>query len=208
MEEEIWKDIVGYEGLYQVSNLGNVKSLQRLEKTKDGKSRIRNGRIMKFSKSQYYQLDLCKNGFITKYSVHRLVAQAFIPNPNNYPCINHKDENKLNNTVENLEWCTYSYNSRYGESPKIRAIKHSIAMKGKIPWNKGKKASLQTRIKLSESHKGQVPSNAKKVMCVETREIYNSAKEAERNVNIFSSNILYVCYGQRKTAGGYHWEFV
>ena len=106
--EEIYKDIEGYEGLYQVSNLGNVKSLN-YSKTKKEK-------ILKpciFSNG-YLKVDLCKNKTRKTYYVHRLVAKAFIENPNNYPMINHKDEFKINNVVSNLEWCDNKYNSNYG----------------------------------------------------------------------------------------------
>lgn len=113
--KELWKDIKGYEGLYQVSNLGRVKSLAR-HKT----SRYNNEEIIMTNSlaKNYYQVALCKNGKVSRKRVNRLVAQAFIPNPNNLPYVNHKDENKLNNCVDNLEWCTPKYNSRYS-SPKI-----------------------------------------------------------------------------------------
>lgn len=102
---EIWKDIKGYEGLYQVSNLGNIRSLYKRSK----------GNIMNLPiKKGYYQIGLRKNGIRKYYQVHRLVAQAFIENKENLPQVNHIDENKLNNNVDNLEWCTVSYNNCYG----------------------------------------------------------------------------------------------
>lgn len=105
---EIWKDIKGYEGLYQVSNLGRVKSLKV--------SKIKSERIRKSyqQSSGYISIVLCKNGKAVNHKVHRLVASAFIDNPNNLPEINHKDENKANNKVDNLEWCDSSYNKNYG----------------------------------------------------------------------------------------------
>jgi hypothetical protein len=111
MEEE-WRDIVGYEGLYQVSNLGRVKSLFRYKK-------LLKPRIMQ----QYYSVCLWKDKKPKHMRVHRLVGMAFIPNPNDYPCINHKDENKLNNCVDNLEWCTHKYNANYGTRIE-RSVKH------------------------------------------------------------------------------------
>ena len=104
-EVEIWKDIVGYEGMYQVSNLGRVKSF------KQGKERI-----MKpvYDTYGYLQVMLSKNGNCKNFMVHRLVSQAFIPNPDNLPEINHCDEDKTNNSVENLEWCDRKYNHNYG----------------------------------------------------------------------------------------------
>ena len=113
--EEIWKPIKDYEGLYEVSNLGKIKTL----------SRIINGRkmpekIKKLDKTKqgYLRVQLSKNKENKKYSVHRLVAQAFILNPNNLPCVNHIDENPSNNNVNNLEWCTHLYNNLYNEKHK------------------------------------------------------------------------------------------
>lgn len=115
---EIWKDIMGYEGLYQVSNLGRVKKLQSeyTDTWGTGRHRIIPERIVScnVAKMGYYMIDLWKDKHRKRCYVHRLVAQAFIPNPNNLPCVNHKDEDKLNNCIDNLEWCTYGYNNSYG----------------------------------------------------------------------------------------------
>ena len=113
--EEIWRDIKGYEGLYQVSNMGRVKALERI----DNKKRRLKERMLAFSPSNGYKVvHLYKNGVQKSFSVHRLVGEAFIPNPKNEPCINHRDENKLNNNVDNLEWCTQKYNNNYGTHNK------------------------------------------------------------------------------------------
>ena len=103
--KEIWKDIKDYEGHYQVSNLSRVKSI------KFGKEKI-----LKLFKdtSGYLCVTLCKNNNQCQFRVHRLVAEVFIDNPDNLPCVNHKDENKQNNVVSNLEWCTHEYNNTYG----------------------------------------------------------------------------------------------
>ena len=102
---EIWKDIEGYDGLYQVSDKGRVKSV------KFGKEKIlKPGR----DKDGYLLVILSKNGERNTYRVHRLVAQAFLPNPNDLPQINHKDEVKTNNSVQNIEWCDQKYNHNYG----------------------------------------------------------------------------------------------
>lgn len=106
--EEVWKSIKNYEGLYEISNLGNVKSLVNnkcVEREKVLKHIIGKG---------YKRVILYKNNKKKRYFIHRLVAQAFIENPNNYPFINHKDENGENNNVENLEWCNHRYNCNFG----------------------------------------------------------------------------------------------
>ena len=113
--EEIWKDIEGYEGLYLVSNLGRIKSLSHLVISNRG-SYMSKERIMTlvYDACGYQQLRLSNKGVKKTQKVHRLVAKAFIPNPNNLPEINHKDENKANNCVDNLEWCDRNYNMQYG----------------------------------------------------------------------------------------------
>lgn len=110
LDGEIWKDVKGYEGLYKVSNKGRVKSYSRYEE----------GRILKqnLNVGGYYVVGLTKDRKNVPKTVHRLVAEAFIPNPNNYPVINHKDEVKTNNNVDNLEWCTVLYNNTYGDKLK------------------------------------------------------------------------------------------
>ena len=111
--KEIWKPIAGYEGYYEVSNLGRVKSVDRYACRSDGKKVFCRGRIMKLGKNRgnYTQLALCKDGVMKTHPVHRLVAKTFIPNPNNLPAINHIDGNKDNNSVSNLEWCDTKHNN-------------------------------------------------------------------------------------------------
>lgn len=113
---EIWRPIRDYEGYYEVSNFGRVRSLDRWIKLKDGRNRLQKGKIIKADKTKngYLRVMLCKNHKQKHFSIHRLVAQAFIPNPHNYPIINHKDECKTNNRVDNLEYCDISYNNSYG----------------------------------------------------------------------------------------------
>lgn len=127
MEKEIWKPIKRYEGLYEVSNYGRVRSLDAF--LPFGKYvRKRCGRIMRIQNSSngYKQVHLSKDGESKIYRVHRLVAEAFIDNPNGYPEVNHKDENRANNQADNLEWCTHQYNNSYGNKP-ARGSKNGMA---------------------------------------------------------------------------------
>ena len=122
MNKEIWKDINGYEEIYQVSNYGNVRSKTHVRVNGKNKNYIcvSKGKLLRPGKdsSGYMIVVLSKNGKTKSYRVHRLVANAFIYNDNNYRCVNHKDENKTNNRVNNLEWCTHKYNNNYGTKPK------------------------------------------------------------------------------------------
>jgi hypothetical protein len=121
MEE--WKDIKGYEAIYQVSNLGNVRSLDRINYVG---SKIK-GTIMKqqFGGNGYLSITLCGNGKQKKFTIHRLVATAFVPNPCGYEEVNHKDEIKYNNFDFNLEWCDRKYNMNYGTAFERMASKLS-----------------------------------------------------------------------------------
>ena len=167
--QEIWRDIEGYEGLYQVSNKRRVKSLNyrhtgKEEVLKQGKT-----------KKGYLLVCLSKGGKHKNYQVHRLVASAFISNPENYPVINHLDENASNNCIENLEWCTQKYNCNYGTRNE----------------------------RLSKSKN-------RAFICVETGEVFSSAKEAQEKTGVFASAIR-ACARHEKwyhTAGGYHWEYI
>ena len=119
---EIWKDIKGYEGLYQISNYGNVKSLERIVKRGRNYKPVCERILKTGTNKNYTYAILSKFGKCKTAWVHRLVAEAFIPNPDNLPCINHKDENPKNNNADNLEWCTYSYNNSYNDARVKAAI--------------------------------------------------------------------------------------
>lgn len=111
LEGETWKNVVGFEGLYMVSNKQRVKSMKRpsLGDFTIPERILRPGKHI----SGYSRLTLCKDGKLHYFNLHRLVAEAFIPNPNKYPCINHIDNDPTNNSIENLEWCTFSMNTRH-----------------------------------------------------------------------------------------------
>ena len=178
---EIWKDIKGYEGSYQVSNLGRVKSLNY--------HRCGFERILEIdSSSQYETIMLYKNGSRTRFLIHRLVASAFIPNPNNYPVVNHIDEDKSNNRVDNLEWCTQQYNVNYGTgldrlSGVLKGKKRSEETKKRLSEiNKGRVQSLETRMKRSKSLKGRTPWNKDKHISEETKlKISSTMKKLKSN---------------------------
>ena len=135
--EEIWKDIAGYEGLYQISNKGRVKSLNRLVKdtTKDRVQKIR-GRILKYCDNGkgYKMVYLNKNRERKNYYVHRLVAETFIPNPKQLPEVNHKDLNKANNKISNLEWITELDNKRHYRMTEIAKIRNKEKHKTAENW--------------------------------------------------------------------------
>lgn len=118
--KEEWRPVVGYEGFYEVSNTGKVDSINF---HREGYRARLKTQIIK----GYVRVSLLKKSKVKHFFLHRLVAEAFIPNPNNLPFINHKDENKLNNRVDNLEWCTASYNNNYG------SIKQKISEKKGVP---------------------------------------------------------------------------
>lgn len=138
--EEQWKDIKGYEGLYQVSNYGKVKRLEHKECNSIQEVRILPERILKqtFNFRGYLKVGLSKDNKTKHVFVHRLVAGAFIDNPNNYPQVNHKDEDKTNNCVDNLEWCTNLYNANYGTRRKQK-----LSNKLKRYWERKKQEVVE-----------------------------------------------------------------
>lgn len=166
---EIWKDIEGYEELYQVSNLGRVK-------------RVTTGRILKSVKASngYLSVSLYKDNIQTTNTIHRLVAQSFIPNPENKPEVNHIDEDKLNNMVSNLEWMTPKENLNHGTRNKRAG--EALSKTLSIPI-------IATNLKTGES-----------------REFYG-ARECGRQLGLNQSNITKVLKGRLKQTGGYTFKY-
>lgn len=120
--QEVWKSISGFDGYYEVSNLGRVRSLGAGQTHKTPRI-LSEGRLV----GGYRSVVLSKNGVIKQCKVHRLVAEAFIPNPFGLPMINHKDENPSNNRVDNLEWCTARYNANYGtRNERLKAYARKV----------------------------------------------------------------------------------
>lgn len=144
--QETYKDIVGYEGLYQVSNLGNVKALDRYNIDKNGKRKFYPGKqlkpdIMARNHTTYYRVTLSKNGKLKRIQVHRLVAEAFIDNPETKSCVNHIDNNGMNNCVANLEWCTHAENMTHAQ--KQGRLRESQKKGGSVIGNKLHKEALE-----------------------------------------------------------------
>lgn len=219
--EEVWKDINGYEGLYQVSNCGRIRSLDRY----DSMGRFRKGIIKADTHNGYgyRNVMLSKDGRSETLYVHRLVALAFIPNDNNLPQVNHKDENKENNHVDNLEWCTNEYNSNYGNHNEKLSKAHtgkklseehkkSIGKSTKERWKdtdyRNKVLSSRAGYTHSEETKEKMSEKAKrKVRCIETGEVFNSMNEAGERYNRQPCN-LGRAIKNNKTFAGYHWEYI
>ena len=178
--EEIWKDVVGYEGLYQVSNHGRVKSLEHFVPSIGGAIRKSPSKILtNCFDNNYYHVTLYKGGRKKIFLVHRLVAEAFIPNPNNLPQVNHKDGNKLNNNATNLEWCSAQDN-----------ILHAFATGLNTPHTthyRGVKAFLfDSGVFVGE---------------------YTSQHEAADILGLNVSHICSVLQGRYKQTGGYYFEY-
>ena len=183
---EIWKDIKGYEGFYQVSNLGRVRSLERDVFNYRGtlmhhmEEKIL---VQRIGKRGYAYVNLYLNGKYKSIQTHRLVALAFIPNPENKPQVNHKDEVKTNNVVDNLEWCTSKYNINYG-------------------------TRIQRCVQNRKSQKLGNHPRAKPVFCEELNKTFDCAKRVEEELGIWGTSIGKACKGERNTAGGFHWRYV
>lgn len=175
--EEVWKAIDGYEERYQISNLGRVRSLDQLIPYETyGVRKLRKvpGRILKLHQNEtgYMTIDLWKDTIKKRYKVHRLVAETFIPNPKMKKCVNHKDGDKGNNCVDNLEWVTHSEN-----------MHHAVDQGLWVSWNKGKHPtgtprSEETKEKISNSlkgnthHKGKPHSEATKKKISDIKKAY------------------------------------
>ena len=172
---EVWKDIVGYEGKYQISNLGNVRNFKF--------------KLIKYTVSNYGYIRIgLRNHGKRMYSIHRLVAIAFIPNPDNKPYINHIDGNKSNNNVTNLEWVTQSENEKHA---------HRLGLKPKPQYWKNK---------FGVNHLSSIPVSQydKNNNFISD---YTSIREAATKNKIDESSIVKVCKGKYKTAGGFIWKY-
>lgn len=184
---EFWKDIQDYESIYQISSFGNVRSLDRYQNGKFYKGQI----IKPIPRNGYLSVWLYKDGDRSIKNVHRLVAMQFIPNPNNYPVVNHIDGNKQNNNKANLEWTTVSYNTKHA-------------------YEKGLIKTTENMIKARrENVKIAAQSCEIKVKCVERNIVYDSVIQAAKDNGLKgSSSIIRACKNPNKKAAGFHWEYV
>lgn len=185
-QEEIWKGVKGWESFYQVSNLGSVRSLDRTYIRKDGFSVNKKGRVMKtpLNSDGYPIIHLKADGRRRTTRVHRIVAESLIPNPNNFSEVNHKDEDKTNNNIDNLEWCTHYYNANYG--------------------------TMLTRMYEHPNQIASLERSKKPIVGVEIgtgKEIrFESVAEADRN-GFPRRNVQAAIKGYDKTCRGYIWFF-
>lgn len=197
---EIWKNVAGYEGYYQVSNKGCVKRLARyVDRHAYGivHKKFYRERILKPVNRQGYQaVRLCKNCKAKTYQIHRLVAIAFIDNPLSKEQVNHKNGIRNDNRIENLEWVTNTENQR-----------HSFRVLGRVSGRKGKpmsKAMREGLKKYQSEHHGEL---CKKFRCIELNRVFVGTNQAIKELGV-SRHISDCCSGKRETCGGYHWEYV
>jgi len=175
---EEWRDIAGFEGFYQVSNMGRIRSLDREFLDRFGKKRKYKGRLMTPTDAGkgYKNVQLSKAGKHCTPRVCRLVAAAFLENKNNYPQVNHKDENKQNDRADNLEWCTPEYNNAYGTRAQRSGEKR------RKPVN-------------------QYDLNGNLI------KRWGSIREASKILKIDNSHITRCCRKRLKKTGGFMWQY-
>lgn len=179
--KEIWKDIKGYEGLYKISNMGRVYSLLTEKFLKPG---INN-------QTKYKAVVLYNKGKTITKKIHRLIAEHFIPNPENKSFIDHIDGNRQNNSISNLRWVTHKENLN---NPLAKEKQHQGIIKS---WEK------RSRTKTFK----QLKKVSKPVICIEANMIFPSINEAGRYLNLDARKICQACKGKFEKFGGYHWKY-
>lgn len=189
--EEKWVDIIGFENKYQISNFANVRSIDCPKINKNGHTFTRKGKLLKTSVNEFgYKVIVFHFNYKSKSKfIHRLIAEAFIPNPGNLPCIHHIDHNKLNNSISNLMWVTYSENIKYNYLTGGQVGKTN--MKGKFG------ADNPTSKKVKQLTKEGV-----------LVKIHDGISQAAREVNGQATHIVKVCKGILNKHRGFKWAYI
>ena len=210
--EVVRKPVKGYEGYYEVDQFGRVFSVERVISVDDNGRKYEktvSGKQMKqcLKNNGYKSVSLTKGGETKSFYVHRLVAEAFIQNPDNLPMVNHKDEDKTNNFMDNLEWCDAEYNNTYGtktsrQASKIRGVQHTGEQNKKIS------ASMKEYYKTHSSKSiGRISEKRKGVIGIRGSEtlLFKCVKDAANAVFGARANIVRSCNSKTRTAYGYKW---
>ncbi len=199
-KKEIWQNIKGYEGLYQVSNMGRIKRLPKTEYVYNYLSntkvkRVKKEKILAYKRNSnnYIIVTLSNNGVSKAYTIHRLVAQTFIPNPNNYPQINHINGKKYDNRVENLEWCTASENIKHASRVGLRKTTKKQKTQAKRNLKKANEAKKRKIYQLTKDNK--------------IIKVWDSMSDIFRELHFYWGNIGSVCRKEKELAYGYKWEY-
>lgn len=191
MAHEVWRDIVGYEGYYQVSNLGRVRALDRVVRHAYSGTQSLKGHVLTPCKGNghYYSVMLSKNGKAKSTRIHRLVAAAFVPNPQHLKCVNHKDGNKLNNSASNLEWCTQRHNVQHAIDHELLTFDHM----GFTSW--------------SEESREHFSKVRKKAIVRSDGKRYSCTAEAAKDLGVTYSAVMHVLRGLAETCKGYKFSY-
>lgn len=185
---EEWRDIAGYEGFYQVSNMGRVRSLTRTFKRSDGTIATYRGRVLKPVGRPYLHVYLSKNNIHSMMRVHRLVAEAFVQNTENLKCVDHIDCNKTNNRADNLRWCSHSQNMRYAQENGLLDERFDYKL-------------ISDEKKLAMKAPRMVP-----IIRDDGRE-YDCVKDAARDMGVTHGAVSHVLRGLTKTCRGHSFKY-